>query len=157
MNEADWVGLAGGYKIPYDPRPAITKARAGDASAWEELWENLHHQGDVGAASYAAAPLLLELIRESPVPDWQPYSLISVIEVCRIDERNPEMPEWLGDEYGKAWKRVASLATRDLLRSDDELVVRSCLGAIALAKGLRIFGDALISFSEEELAARLEG
>ena len=58
-NEEQWAGLCGGYRTPYDPRNAIGKLREGDAkAAWDELWQELHHQGDVGEASYATVPLL---------------------------------------------------------------------------------------------------
>jgi len=60
--ERDWGELNDGYGAPYDPRPAIAKLRAEplDQAAWGELWNELHHQGDVGAASYAAVPLLVD-------------------------------------------------------------------------------------------------
>jgi hypothetical protein len=56
LTDSKWSTLAGGYRLPYDPRPAISKLAVNldVANAWEELWDNLHHQGDVGEASYAA-------------------------------------------------------------------------------------------------------
>src|SRR5690242_20920662 len=49
-----WVGLQGGYRIPYDPRNALhsLEANTNVEKVWEELWTELHHQGDVGEASY---------------------------------------------------------------------------------------------------------
>jgi hypothetical protein len=45
-----WNHLEGGYKMPFDPRPSLRKieSQQDTAAAWEELWEELHHQGDVG-------------------------------------------------------------------------------------------------------------
>ena len=45
-----WVGLQGGYRMPFDPRPGLLRLESGNnlEAAWAELWEQLHHQGDVG-------------------------------------------------------------------------------------------------------------
>jgi hypothetical protein len=50
LNDARWRGLKGGYKMPYDPRPALQRLAAGveRGAAWDELWQELFHQGDVG-------------------------------------------------------------------------------------------------------------
>jgi hypothetical protein len=57
----------------------------GDSSAliFEELWNELHHQNDVGEASYAAVPYLLEFARKSEKLDWNVFALISTIELSR--------------------------------------------------------------------------
>lgn len=53
LRDPRWAGLCGGYRIPYDPGDALTAIRTGGGAdaAWQELWENLYHQGDVGEAS----------------------------------------------------------------------------------------------------------
>src|SRR5947208_2158398 len=53
FDDERWNQLTGGYKIPFDPRPSLRKleSQQDTAAAWEELWEELHHQGDVGDAS----------------------------------------------------------------------------------------------------------
>lgn len=58
-----WGLLKGRYRIPYDPRPALSRLRSdgADAKAWADLWENLHHQGDVDDAAYASIAALREL------------------------------------------------------------------------------------------------
>jgi hypothetical protein len=50
--------LLDGYRIPYDPRRALHALEAGGdvAAAWGELWNDLHHQGDIGEGSFAAVP-----------------------------------------------------------------------------------------------------
>lgn len=56
--------MEGGYRLPYDPRPALDRLATVDvAAAWAELWQELYHQGDVGEASYAAVPELVRLHR----------------------------------------------------------------------------------------------
>jgi len=63
FDDKRWNNLMGGYKTPFDPRPSLQKLESHQdtASAWEELWEELHHQGDVGDASYAAIPELVRI------------------------------------------------------------------------------------------------
>jgi hypothetical protein len=57
-NDERWIELKGGYRTRFDPRPALSQIRDGVRSdeAWTALWEDLHHQGVVGEASYAAVP-----------------------------------------------------------------------------------------------------
>jgi hypothetical protein len=48
-----WEKLLGGYRTAFDPRPALQNLESDVhvKDAWHELWEELHHQGDVGEAS----------------------------------------------------------------------------------------------------------
>ena len=73
MTDEQWRGLEGGYRLPLDPRPMLARLRAGDVNAWDDLWQDLHHQQDVGVASYAAVPELVSIHRERDEPDWNTY------------------------------------------------------------------------------------
>ena len=77
FDDERWNHLTGGYKTPFDPRPSLRKLENQDDSvaAWEELWEELHHQGDVGDASYAAVPELVRIHRIKSAADWNLYGL----------------------------------------------------------------------------------
>jgi len=95
MNESKQ--LNGGYGIPYDSEPALKKLSTSHDEAISELWENLYHQGDVGLASYAAVPALVnagELL------------LTAAIEVARNSGSNPELPESLRAGYEHALKQA---------------------------------------------------
>jgi len=132
-----WEGLKGGYKLPYDPRPILRKLEAGETaeSAWQELWDELHHQGDVGEASYASVPHLVRIQAQSSTVDWNPYALISTIEIERHRSGNPPLPKWLEEDYRQAWQKVIEIGTRDICKADNPLAVRAILGAVALGKG----------------------
>ena len=58
FDDPRWDSLQGGYRVPYDPRKALSALERGKEteSAWQELCTELYHQGDVGEASYAAVP-----------------------------------------------------------------------------------------------------
>jgi hypothetical protein len=58
LDDGKWKTLLGGYRKPYNPVPILQKLKEqGNVEAcWEELWNELHHQGDVDLASYASVP-----------------------------------------------------------------------------------------------------
>ena len=145
-----WSQLCGGYGIPYDPRPDIRRLDGpGDrAAAWDALWQELHHQGDLGEASYAAVPLLVGLPLHSQEPRWQLYSLLATIETERHRSANPGIPAWLADDYQAAWRHIRECALTDLKAATDPLLVRSALSIVALAAGHVRLG-ALLNFLDE--------
>ena len=65
-----WDRLEGGYRTPYDPRPAFAAITTGAGD-----WEELHHQGDVGVASYAAVTLIADHVEQAAAADWNPFML----------------------------------------------------------------------------------
>ncbi len=148
-----WLNLSGGYRIPYDPRPALQKLRANIdvAAAWEELWEELHHQGDVGDASYAAVPELVRIHRIRGGADWNTYALVGIIELARDKSTNPQVPQWLDEDYRCALNDLGKIALEEIGSASDPDTTRSMLGIIAISKGLRVAGRILLNYSEAEL------
>ena len=155
LSDPKWKELKGGYKVPYDASVALARLERGE-SAWEELWEELHHQGDVGEASYAAVPHLVRIAGAFSRRDWNLYGLLSTIEIERHRKSNPLLPEWLGTSYLAAWQELLRLALNDLRSVQDSLTVRSILGAVALAKGDLKLGALLSHSDESEIAELLE-
>jgi hypothetical protein len=76
-----WTKLLGGYRMAFDPRSALQNLESNlrVKEAWHELWEELHHQGDVGEASYAAVPHLVRIYRERGAIDWNTYAIVAVM------------------------------------------------------------------------------
>jgi len=83
------------------PRDALRalEARPDTSSAWQELWAELRHQGDIGEASYVAVPHLVRIHAHRGVPDWNTYALVATIERCRLRGRNPAVPQKLRSAY----------------------------------------------------------
>jgi hypothetical protein len=158
FDDKRWEGLNGGYKIVYDPRPALRELESGSPvePIWHELWEDLHHQGDVGEASYAAVPYLVRHISRSEKPDWNPYGLVAVVEIERHRKGNPPLPRWIADAYSEAWGELLSLASRDLQATDDPITVRTILGVMALTKGELKLGAFIVESDTSEIAEFLE-
>jgi len=153
LDDERWDDLRGGYRVPFDPRPLLLKLESGkDAAAvWHELWEELHHQGDVGEASYAAVPHLVRIYRQRGVVDWNAYAIVAIIELSRGKGRNPEVPKWLEEDYFSAIKQLAETGTAELSRAKEPEEIRAILGILAIYKGARTHGRFLVEYSEEEL------
>ena len=135
LNDERWIGLQGAFRRPYDVRPALGRLAAGETDVWDELWEELHHQGDVGEASYAAIPQLVGWHIANPSRDWNIYALAVTIEQARRSIDNPPLPPWLLDPYEAAWRDLATRAISDLVAAEDEDLVSSIFAVLALSKG----------------------
>lgn len=134
-DDEQWSGLTGGYKVPYDPRPtlAVLSVRYDDDAAWDELWNELHHQGDVGLASYAAVSELIRISAGHRPAHWGLYGLAATIEEARlVFPRNPAIPGWLERDYAEAWQRLFEFALRDLATETEPKIVTCALAVVAL-------------------------
>lgn len=155
LTDTIWRELQGGYRVPYDASKVLTRMECGE-SVWEELWSELHHQGDVGVASYAAIPQIVRISEAPGRRDWNLYALASTIEIVRHRRNNPPLPEWLVPSYKAAWEGIVKLALADLAGLPDELTLRSALAVVALGRGDIKLG-ALLNYAETaEIAAYVE-
>ncbi len=154
FSDSRWDGNAGGYGVPYDPRAALRRlaTEPGEQAAWEELWEQLHHQGDVGLASYCAVPALAELSRHWVRAGWHPFALAATIEVERHLLRNPVVPDWLAGAYQSAWELLVTSALECLRSARDPAILQSALTVVALGRGLTRLG-ALVHWQHESTLA----
>ena len=118
--------------------PLLCKLENGEENAapWHELWGELHHQGDVGDASYAAVPHIVEIHRKSGVVNWNPYAIVACIESART-AGNPTIPDWLEKDYFRSIQELSQMGITEISRANDPEEVRATLSIIAIAKGLR--------------------
>lgn len=153
-----WNELDGGYGVPYNPVSALLDLERNNnpEDAWSELWQELHHQGDIGVASYAAVPHLVKIHSQTTALGWNFYSFVSTIEIERHRKSNPSIPLWLQTSYFDAWKKIADLALIDLKITTDALSIRAILGTLAIAKGLLQFGALISYFDESEITECME-
>jgi hypothetical protein len=153
LEDKRWEEFCGGYRMKFDARPLLIELRAGREieAVWKELWDELHHQGDVGEASYAAIPHLVKIYRERGVIDWNAYAIVAVIELARTEGGNPEVPEYLKQDYFKALDELAELGAKEILKSSDAETTRSILGVLAITRGLKAHGKFIFNYSEQEL------
>ncbi len=153
LDDNRWTQLYGGYRMPCDPRPLLAKIEAGKDTegVWHELWDELHHQGDVGEASYAAVPQIVRIYRHHDSVDWNTYAIVAIIDLARGRGNNPDVPDWLKEEYFATIQELAEIGRADLSRARNAEDVRSILAVIALSKGLRTHAMFLIEYTEDEL------
>jgi hypothetical protein len=153
LDDERWSSLEGGYRIKFDPRPLLLRLEAGRNvdTVWHELWEELHHQGDVGEASYAAVPHLVRIHRQRGFVDWNTYGMVATIELARGQGNNPAVPKWLEEDYFAAIQELAKLGSGEVLQAEGQVAVRAILSILAIAKGARTHGRFLADYSDDEL------
>jgi hypothetical protein len=148
-----WPKLLGGYRVPLDVRPLLLRLdkEQDTASIWDELWNELHHQGDVGEASYASVPHIVRIYRERGTVDWNTFAIVATIELARKEGKNPDAPKWLEEGYFLAIRELAEIGVEEILRTDDPDIIRAMLGIVAIERGLRTHGKFLVNYSEDEM------
>jgi hypothetical protein len=148
-----WQNLEDGYREKFDPRPQLSKLLANNDTkvAWHELWEALHHQGDVGEASYAAVPELVRIYRERRELNWNTYAIVGVIELAREDGKNPKVPKWLEIDYFQSIRDLAEFGAAEVLQAKEPEEVRPILCVLAICAGARTHAKFLLNYSADEL------
>jgi hypothetical protein len=153
LEDARWSKMTGGYKMPFDPRPLLSKLETEQdiTRVWHELWEELHHQGDVGDASFAAVPFLVRIYQERGMVDRNTYAIVAIIELARTEAKNPDVPEWIAEDYFQAIRKLAEIGTKEVMLAKAPDDVCAILSVIAIEKGLRTHGKFLVNYSEAEM------
>src|SRR5258707_118280 len=144
LDDRRWQTYKGGYRVAYDASPGLRRllANGPDEELWEEFWTELHHQGDVHQASYAAVPWFVEFVRRSSKIDWNALALVATIELERDQHRNPKVAQELSVDYYAAIKSLPGVLGTHQDQEWSELVVQSAVACIALARGHRWFARA---------------
>jgi hypothetical protein len=137
LDDPRWATFKGGYKMPYDASVPLRRlfAKGPSKALWDELWQELHHQGDLGQASYAAVPHLVQFVRRSPRLDDNPLSLVACIELER--PHNPRVRKELADGYFAAIRALPAVLGTHPDQEWSEQVVQAAVACIALARGQR--------------------
>ena len=149
LNDLKWQAYEGGYRVPYDASVLLRQLfeQGATADLWEEFWSELHHQGDVGPASYAAVPWLVKFVQRSERLDWNPLALIAVIELER--PTNPAIPPELAVSYHQAIRELPSILGTHPDQDWDEHVTRSAVACVALARGQRWYAKACFEMDRD--------
>ena len=156
-----WSTLQGGYKIPYNvsiPLKKLSHATRQDefASIFTELWDNLHHQGDVGTASYLAVPQLVSICINKKSLDWNFIGLCVLIENCRLEDHNPELPIEYQDHYFESLTQFERYLLLNFKSITDQTALRLTLSLFATVNGQPRLGRAIEILDEDILPEFLE-
>ncbi len=156
LNDARWDSLEGGYKGSPCNAAALLKQleqanNLGDAGAiYQELWGELHHQGDVGIASYYAVPHLVTIAKQKQLIDYNVLGLVSLIEIQR-HKNNPPLPKALNPAYQNALLELAGLARLALDMQFDLSLATAAFAALALGKGQLKLAEAIFNLDSEDV------
>ena len=136
LDDTRWPGLHGGYRQPYDARPLIARLASGsdDKAGWGEVWDELHHQGDIGEASYAALPHFVAAFRDRS-RDFNLYAYAAMLEECRAAGSNPQVPDWLEAGYHAAQDELLGFAFADLKNGAGSAKLLAMLSFLACYAG----------------------
>jgi hypothetical protein len=151
LDDLGWNSFKGGYRVEYNAAPALRRLLEDGPSdeLWEELFNELHHQGDVDQASFAVVPWLVEYIRRSPKVDWNALALIAVIELERPKNKNPRIHTTLSEAYFTAIQSIPAVLGDHLDQVWSEEVMQSATTCIALARGQKWFAKAYFELDRD--------
>ncbi len=109
LSDSRWKSYQGGYRQPFDARPLVEALHSSpnDRSLWDTVWNELHHQGDIGEASYAFVTHLPSLITQAEQPIEQALAFAAVVEQQRCVSNNPPLPPELDRSYHAGPPRAA--------------------------------------------------
>ena len=160
LDSDKWKTLKGGYGIIYDasiPLKKLESAPHPDEKIWNELWEELFHQGDVGIASYAVIPTLFKIYKKNNWIDFQLPNFTSAIERARFENHNPALPEWLSVKYFQSLEAIAKYCLENFKNYSNENFSRAVLLLIAILAGDLESFELLdkISIGDEKKAIKL--
>lgn len=156
LTDKIWQDLEGGYKIPYDVSIPLKELEQTDDAViinkiWGELWENLHHQGDVGLASYLAVPQLARIGKAKQLFDWNLLGLCSVIEQQRHLGDNPALPSEFLDYYNSGLQELKQFVLANLNNELDDTTYTIALGTLATCAGRTELGKAIMELDDESI------
>lgn len=159
FDDPRWAELEAGYQTPTDLRPLLRQLETATEpqSAWDSLWEEMYHQGNVGPGSYVAVPHVVRIHRLRGAVDWNSYALVASVEAARGVRDNPDVPHWARSDYEAALREMAETGLSELPRATSPEAVRSILAVLALAFGARTYGRLLIDYTEDEVGDILDG
>jgi hypothetical protein len=158
MDLADtiWKTLKGGYKVPYDVSIPLKQLKNTTNEKeidiiWQELWQELHHQGDVGVASYLAVPQIIKISVEKQLYNYNVLAICSVIEQQRHNPKNPKLPEEYFSYYHEGLKNLKELVIKNLKKELDYITYTCSLSALATCDGQIELGKAILQMEDKNI------
>ena len=151
-----WQKLKGGYKVCYDASIPLRQLEESDnpetiSEIFNELWNELHHQGDVGLASYYSVPHLVRIGIEKNLFDRNILGLCAVIEQQRHLGNNPPLPVEIQASYFKSFETLKEFVIKNLSNSLDKTTSILALSTIATCDGRFKLGKLIMELEDEDL------
>lgn len=156
LNDNKWKELPGGYRIPYDASVPLKKLEQAITAEeieiiFAELWNELHHQGDVDLASYYAVPHIIRIAKEKKLYNWNVLGLVATIEIER-HSNNPQLPEEYKAAYLDSIQKELPVLIKEILPNKwDTTLTATVLAALAVSKGHIEMATAILKMDDEDL------
>ncbi|HEX4373067.1 MAG TPA: hypothetical protein VHZ50_07190 [Puia sp.] len=161
LDDAIWKNLNGGYKILYDvsvplKELEVTNDNSTIETIWKELWNELHHQGDVGLASYLAVPQLARIAKLRDFFNWNLLGICTTIEQQRHLGNNPQLPKEYENHYYEGLNILKQFVIANIDKQINELTFRTALSTLAVCSGQIKLSKAIIELEDDTLNEFLE-
>lgn len=155
LDDAKWEEFEGGYRIPYDASIALKKLEKAASPTetkpiLDELWQELHHQGDVGIASYLSVPHLVRIAKEKQLANPSIVALVTIIEVQR-HKNNPILPMRYEKSYLDSIKELGDLALANFKGEWDLEIASAVLSALAISKGQLSLANVILRMDSQDI------
>lgn len=156
LNDNKWKELPGGCRIPYDASVPLKKLEQATTAEeigiiFAELWNELHHQGDVDLASYYAVPHIIRIAKEKKLYNWNVFGLVGTIEIER-HSNNPPLPEEYESAYLDSFQNELPVLIKEILPDKwDAALTSTVLAALAVSKGHIEMATAILKMDDEDL------
>ena len=155
LDDSRWVTYRTGYnRAPFDLRVFLECVLSASVpeGAWSVLWDELHHQGDVGELSYATVPYLVSYAEQAQPMAWHAFGFPAVVEVARLNNpKNPPVPEELEPAYRDSFARLASIALQRGEGAWGEHCFEPVMACIALTYNRPRHAELYLDASEQEI------
>lgn len=154
LNDSRWAVFDGGYRIPYDASIPLTQLETAATeeeikAVFTELWNELHHQGDVGLASYFSVPHLIRIAKEKKLFDYNVPGLVTTIEIERHND-NPKLPGEFEEAYlFSIHNELPDLVSQMMKTGWDTTLTATALAALAVSKGHIQMADAILKLEDQ--------
>jgi hypothetical protein len=153
LDDSRWANYHGGYnRVPYDVVPLIHRLNSEGTSEsfWEIVWNELHHQGDVGEASYALVPYLVDYQSRQRQIDAQLFHFCVVVDLAQPENGNPPIPSEIELSYALAIRNLPIIGVELLWLGCAEEALMGVVAAAALAAGHRVLARAYVELGRAD-------
>jgi hypothetical protein len=158
MSDPRWERYQGGYRQPFDARSLVESLRSSphNVAAWDSVWNELHHQGTVGEASYALVAHLPSVLQCAGEPLAQPLAFAAVVEQQRCVPGNPPLPPELDDCYHTALRELLTISATTWPNTAPPELVSAFSSLLAIVSGQPILSRAYFDLGIDEAHAFLK-
>jgi len=152
LNDPRWNKLLGGYSVRCNAaelfRLVTNEKYYGDA--WSAFWGGLYHQGDIGEASIAIIPNLVEHELRAQSLNANIWAYVTTIEVSKGVRKNPEVPDWLELSYKQAMASFSNYTLGVLAGTDDPETRRYMLAFLLSQYAENVYSKFVLNFAPED-------